>query len=186
VGPGGSAAGAVAGGPGGHVHVGGQQQYADTVQGDKQVVHTAAGAYVGGSVHTDGGTFVGRDQVVVAGERGVAVGGSVASSTIVTGDRNLIGQQQGITLAEFTRLLAELRALLPQAGLGAETAEVVDADVKVVQEQAARPRPNAAIIASKLESVTKLLAAAGGAVTAGEKLLPLAQKAVEWAGQLFR
>ncbi|MCX6032990.1 MAG: zinc ribbon domain-containing protein [Chloroflexi bacterium] len=184
---GGAAVGAIVGGSASPIHVGGQQHYADTVQGDKHVVNTAGGAYVGRSVHTGGGAFVGRDQRVVAGERSVAIGGNVTGSAIVVGDRNVVGQPStSVTAAEFTRLLAELRAALSQAGLDADTAEVVDADVQVVQEQAVKPKPNRTIIVSKLEGVTRLLTAAAGAATTGEKLLPLAQQAVAWAGQLFR
>jgi hypothetical protein len=141
-------------------------------------VDTGGGAFVGGNVHTAGGKFVGRDDVTIIGDGNVV--GDRSQATVIK------QANQGATVAEFTRLLAELRGLLPQVGLDAETAEVVDADVKVVEQQAARPKPNRAIIVSKLESVTKLLTAAAGAATAGEKLLPLAQKAVEWAGQLFR
>lgn len=54
-------------------------------------INTGGGAYIGGGVNTDGGDFVGRDKNVTAGERGVAIGGNVTGSTIVTGDDNVVG-----------------------------------------------------------------------------------------------
>ncbi len=54
-------------------------------------IDTGGGAYIGGSVNTGGGDFVGRDKIVSTGERGVAIGGNVSNSTIVTGDHNTVG-----------------------------------------------------------------------------------------------
>ncbi len=62
----------------------------------------------------------------------------------------------------------------------------MEVDVRTVEEQAAKPQPRGAIIVSKLKSITEMLAAVTGTAAAAGKLLPLAQKAVEWAGQLFR
>jgi len=123
-------------------------------------VDTGGGAFVGGNVNTHGGDFVGRDKVSV-------------------------GVQQGVTVEGFARLLAELRQGLPQAGLDHDTTQVVEGDVKVAEEQAQKPKPNGAIILAKLESVTKLLTTAVTASEAAQKLLPVAQKAVQWAGTLF-
>ncbi len=122
-------------------------------------INTGGGAYVGGNVRA--GKFIGRDETIT-------------------------NAPQGATLAEFVRVLADMRAALPQAGLDPDTAEVVDADFKVVEAQAGKEKPNKAVIVSKLEGAVKVLTAAAGAATAVEKLLPAAQKALEWAGQLFR
>ncbi len=54
-------------------------------------INTGGGAYVGGNINTGGGDFVGRDKNVTAGERGVAIGGNVSGSTIITGDNNVVG-----------------------------------------------------------------------------------------------
>jgi hypothetical protein len=149
-------------------------------------VHTGGAAYVGGDVGTGGGDFIGRDQVVHASDRGVAVGGDVRDSTIVTGDENVMRAQQGATLEEFAELLAQLRQLVAQSGLDRDAVEVVEGDFRVVQEQAEKPQPSRAIILSKLKGVTELLTATVGAAEAVQKLLPLAQQALQWAGQLFR
>lgn len=39
----------------------------DVFTGGKRVIHTGGGAYIEGSVNTDGGDFVGRDQIKISG-----------------------------------------------------------------------------------------------------------------------
>ena len=51
-------------------------------------IHTGGGAYVGGNVNMSGGDFVGRNKVVKAESGGVAIGGNVSGSTIITGSQN--------------------------------------------------------------------------------------------------
>ncbi len=124
---------------------------------------STGGVIVGGNVNTGGGDFIGRDQTIYQ-----------------------VNATQGASLAEFTALLAQLRGALPAAGLDPDTAEIIEADVQVIEQQAARPKPNAAIITSKLEGIAKLLAAAGGVAVAAQKLLPMARQALEWAKPLFQ
>ena len=78
-----------------------------------------------------------------------------------------------------------MRAILAEGDLDPETAEVVEGDVRVVEEQAAKPQLKGAIIVAKLEGITKLLTAAGGTAVAAERLLPYAQKALVWPGSCF-
>jgi len=125
-----------------------------------------------------------------------AVEQQFGSRISITGDGNVIGDHsrstvikqtsRGASADEFRRLIAELKSGLAQAGLDEDTAAAVKADVRTVEEQAAKPQPRGAIIVSKLKSITEMLAAVAGTATAAGKLLPLAQKAVEWAGQLFK
>jgi len=140
-------------------------------------IETGGAAYIGGNVRA-GRDVIGRDKVAMIGYGNV--NGDHSQATVVK------LANQGGTVEQFMDLLEQLRKLVPQAELDAETAAIVDADVKVVQEQIAKPKPNGAIIVSKLEGVAKMLTAVSGLAVAGGKLLPLAQKAVEWAGQLFR
>ena len=149
---------------------------------DKAKIDTGGGAYVGGDVHTQ--EFVGRNKVIQAGDRNVVAGGDITDSMIHTGDT--VGVQQGATLEEFLHLLAEIRRLLPQSGLDKDTADAVDADYRVVEEHASKPKPNRAVILGKLKGAAAALTTAAAAAEAGQKLLPLAMKAAEWAGQLFR
>jgi len=121
---------------------------------------TGGGAYVGGDVKA-GRDFVGRDQVIISQ---------------VT---------EGATLEEFLRLMVELRQALPAAGLDHDTAEVIEADVQVVEEQAQKEKPSAPVIVAKLKGIAEVLTATGTVATAAQKLLPLAQQALTWAQQLF-
>ena len=150
-------------------------------------IDTGGGAFIGGGVHTGGGKFIGRDEVVKVGDRGVYVGGDIRGSTVVTSNHVVIGAAvQGASLVDLTRLLAEIRALLPAAGLGRDIADVVDADVRVVEAQVARTQPSKAIVVGRLKGIAELLAAAGGGAAAAEKLAPRVEKAVALANQLLR
>ena len=73
-------------------------------------IDTGGGNYYEGSIHV--------------GPNGKFVGGSEMHQTFHA--------QQGATLTELTALVAELRRALPEAGLGAETVEIIDAEAQVV------------------------------------------------------
>ncbi len=86
VGQGGAVVGTVVGGKDTPIHIGGQQQYGDTVQGDK--ISTGGGAYVAGGVNTGGGDFVGRDKRVYGDVvHGDKVGGDKVQGDKVGGDK---------------------------------------------------------------------------------------------------
>jgi len=125
-------------------------------------VDTGGAAYVGGNVRT-GRDFVGRDHVEIH----------------VTG---------GVTVEQFRDLLAQIRQGLREAGLDPDIAEVIEGDFRVIEEQTKKEKPNKAIVLSKLESISEVLkttAAAATIATAGVKLAPLMEKAIQWAQQLF-
>jgi hypothetical protein len=133
-----------------------------TSKQDKSVVNTGGGAYVGGRVNTGGGDFVGRDQHV-----------SVTQS------------REGASLEEFLTLLAEMRALIPQAGFEERKVRTIEGDLQVVEEEAKAARPDGGFLVGRLEGIRKLLEATGGVTETASKLLPLAQKAWEWGRTLF-
>ncbi|HHE70921.1 MAG TPA: hypothetical protein ENL34_01380 [Chloroflexi bacterium] len=141
-----------------------------------QHIDTGGGAYIGGDVKAEG-DFVGRDQVIITGDGNVV--GDQSSATVIK------QVTEGATLEEFLRLLAELRQALPAAGLDPDTAEVIEADVQVVEEQAQKEKPSTAVIVAKLKSIAEVLTASGAVATAAQKLLPVAQQALTWAQQLF-
>ena len=141
-----------------------------------QHIDTGGGAYIGGDVKASG-DFVGRDQVIITGDGNVV--GDQSSATVIK------QVTEGATLEEFLRLLAELRQALPAAGLDPDTAEVIEADVQVVEEQAQKEKPSTAVIVAKLKSIAEVLTASGAVATAAQKLLPVAQQALTWAQQLF-
>ena len=117
------------------------------------------------------------------------------SRITITGDGNVIGDGSrstvikqstaGVTTDDFLRLLAELRQSLQSAGLDPDIAQVIEADLQVVESQAQKTKPNATLILLKLRSAAEMLAAADGVWGIVERVQLLAQQAVEWAGQLF-
>jgi len=131
-------------------------------QTQPQHVDTGGGAFVAGDVRVEGGGFVGRDKVVV--------------------------QQatQEVTVEDFLRLLAQVREMLPTAGLDPDTAQIIESDLEVAESQAQQEEPRGAIVLAKLKPVAEILGAAGGAATGIARLLPLVQQALQWAQHLFQ
>jgi hypothetical protein len=139
-------------------------------------INTGGAPYIGGSVKA-GRDVVTRNQLNIIGDGNVV--GDHSQSTVIK------QVTEGVSLEGFLQLLAELRQKLPEAGLGEDTAEIIEGDVRVVEEQAAKEKPNRAIVLSKLKSVTELLGEAGKLVAAAGTLVPLAEKAITWAQQVF-
>ncbi len=102
--------------------------------------------------------------------------------------RDQVRVSGGVTLDEFQALLREIRQALPQAGLEPDILEVINADFRLIEEQTQKGKPNKAIVVSKLKSISEMLkagAAAATLATAGVKLAPLIERAIQLAGQLF-
>jgi len=119
----------------------------------------------------------------------------------ITGDGNVIGnnnrvnvnksQTTGVAVDQFLRLLGELRQAIPQAGLDPDEAASAVADLDVVEQQTRKPQPKPAFVLAKLNGTLSLLATADGVWERAEGALaerarPLAEQAVNWAGQLFK
>lgn len=118
---GGTVAGAVFGGDEGNVHVGGRQQYGDTVQGDKNQIHTGGGAFIGGSVSA-GGDFVGRDKVVRGDEvHGDKIMGDKVSGDKIGGDRIDVGNITGSSGVAIGR---NVQASVTQVGSSPDAARI--------------------------------------------------------------
>ncbi|MEA3278645.1 MAG: hypothetical protein U9Q81_25780 [Pseudomonadota bacterium] len=130
------------------------------ISGRDTVFQTGGGAYVGGNVSTGGGDFVGRDQVKTV-------------------------YQQGASVKDLERLLDEIRDLLPQADLNTELAQVIDADFRMVEDQAAKEHPMGGLIKSRLNGILQMIQEAGETSDAVEKILKLLGKGVALAGALF-
>lgn len=94
---GGSAVGAVLGGEGGDIHVGGRQNY------DRREVRTEGGAYVEGSVQTGGGDFAGRDMNKV---------GTVSNSTFAVGSGSQATSSQGVSGQDLATLFGSVYRLI--------------------------------------------------------------------------
>lgn len=125
------------------------------------VVETGGGAYIGGNVSTGGGDFVGRDQV------------------------KTVYQQQGVSIEDLRRLLVEVRALLPQAGLDPDLAEVVEGDFKVVEDQAGKGQPRGTLIKAKLKGISDVIQETGKTSDAVDKIVKLLGRGLALAGALF-
>jgi hypothetical protein len=112
-------------------------------------------------VSTGGGDFVGRDQV------------------------KTVHKQEGASVEDLLKLLAEVRALLPEAKLESDVAEVDEGDFRVVEEQAAKDRPQAGLIKAKLKGIAEVIQKTGKASDGVGKILTLLTKGAALAGALF-
>jgi hypothetical protein len=117
VGSGGSVVGTILGDKG-NIHVGGQQQYGDTVQ-NKQEIYTGGGTFVDGSVNTGGGDFVGRDQhVEMEGEHGAQASGDLSRASNIPDSPNdalgpgVLSKAAGSIDQEIEQLFVPVMALV--------------------------------------------------------------------------
>ncbi len=143
------------------------------------------GAYIGGNVNTGGGDFVGRDKVVHGDVNSVTIRGDATGNTFVTGKGNVVSNQ-AVKIEQVLEALKDFREALPQSGLDKETAEDIEVVVQNAETQLAKPEPKKHLVLPKLESVVATLTGLVGAAEAVQKLLPMAQKALEWAQQLLK
>ena len=109
----------------------------------KKKVDTGGGAYVSGKVNTGGGDFVGRDKNVTAGERGVAIGGNVNGSTIITGDGNVVGATVTLQEQYIQQIFTEIEKhpeldQVDKEDLKAEVKELQKEDEKGVEAEESR------------------------------------------------
>ena len=134
----------------------------------EQRVDTGGGAFIGGSVNTGGGAFVGRDQ-------------TITTTTTVS---------QGASLGQFTALLAQLRAGLPDAGLEPKIQQAIEGEVASLQAEAGDSQPSLPLIETRLKGIQSMLKSAAGAGAAANAtaigMVQVVQQALELARQLFR
>jgi len=101
-------------------------------------------------IHTEGGDFVGRDQIVQAGERGVAIGGNVSGSTIITGDGNVVNS--AALEAVFAPVYQAIETSARPAGEKAD----LTADVREIQEAVAAPEVDASWLGRRLRNLKRM------------------------------
>ena len=129
---------------------------------ESRQVDTGGGLYIGGDVNV-GRDLIGRDHIEVHVTRGA-------------------------TVEQFRELLAQIRQELQGAGLERELAQLIEAEVRLVEEQTRKEAPDKAIVISKLHGIREALqttASAATITTAGVELAPLVERAIQWAQQLF-
>lgn len=119
---------------------------------ESQKINTGGGAYIGGTVSTSGGDFVGRDKIVKADRGGIAIGGNVSGSTIITGDGNIIGS--GYSINELKHLLEKLRVELEASQIANDELDEIKDDLERVKSQLEKPEPNGRIILKRLDSLS--------------------------------
>jgi hypothetical protein len=136
-------------------------EFHGTVDFSRRYTDTGGGAYVGGHVDTGGGKFVGRDDL---------------STAVVP---------QGAGLEELRRLVAELGSLLRQADLQGDVGEVVEADFKVIEQQAAKDSPSGVILKSKLHSIMEAVKHTAGLAGDLDRIVLLGSRLANRAMALF-
>ena len=104
----------------------------------------------------------------------------------VQGDQHIAGGQQGtlVPAAEALRAARELRDQLDTASLDHVTAAKARAYAAEVETAMRTPQPDRSRVASALERLTRLLAAAGSLSTAGAALIHTLQTLAGWLGTL--
>jgi hypothetical protein len=107
----------------------------------------------------------------------------------VVGDRSrstVIKQSTtGVTVDEFLQLLDKLKYELSAVELDPDVAEAVEADLQTAETQARKPEPNRSLLLMRVANVAQMLATVDGVWGVSERLMPLAQQALEWGRQLF-
>ncbi len=123
-------------------------------------VSTEGGAYVGGNVHTGGGDFVGRDKIVSSGERGVAIGGNVSGSTILTGDGNVVG-------GDLEQIFAPVYQAIERSERPTQEKADLTAEVQEIAQAVQQPQVNESWLARRLRNLKRMAPDIAGVLLAG-------------------
>jgi hypothetical protein len=107
-----------------------------------------------GNVNTQEGNVPSRDGVANIGGRGLAIGGDVSGSTIVTGDHNVVNAQQ---LEHRQVLLANLDQLIDAtAGLVAEQKEDLRGEIQEIVAADERNEQDEGFFARRLRNIKRM------------------------------
>src|SRR5262249_40936321 len=91
----------------------------------------------------------------------------------------------GATLAEFSQLLAQLRAELEHSNLDDVDAEAVRSDLRLVEQMSVKPQAKGVSIVSRLDGIKNIIESAANIGAASVKLAPMVERLAEVARQLF-
>lgn len=144
-------------------------------QTDKKI-NVGGGAYIGGDVFTGGGDFVGRDKVIASGERGVAIGGNVSGSTIITGDGNVVGQSI-IQIEALVSFLRQIEETAKGLDIQEDDKEEILSDIKRTIQALASTPPNRRIAIKRLSSLIDFISEIES-IDVQKKVLPYTKRAL--------
>lgn len=134
------------------VHLGGEQHYGDTVQGDK--IDTRGGAYFKEAINTAGGDFVLGDKI----EGDLVEGDKIAGDKItVIGDQAQVDVRHGLDAAALAELFKEVNRRIDRLPAQAEIDqdELKDTAQRVEQEVAKGDQANSDRLKRWLEVLEK-------------------------------
>jgi hypothetical protein len=131
-----------------------------------------------------------RDSVPASGDRGVAIGGNVTGSAIVTGDGNVTDvhyRKVGLSPAESVDIRAELAALRELlGGLSTNDRQKIANALSEADSDAAKPQPDKDEIGGALERALRCAGKAAGFAEKVGEIAPHVGNAVAWLGEHWR
>lgn len=89
------------------------------------------------------------------------------------------------TTKDFEELLFEIKSNLEAIPLDPTERQGVETNLDIAQKQAKQKKPNGGLIVSSLTTAMSLIKSAGGAAKAVESVVPLFQKAITYAKDIF-
>lgn len=124
-------------------------------------INTGGGGYLAGNIDNRGGQLAGRD---------------------ATQNTNV----QGASKEDLKELLDQIRTLLVTIPLNKDAKAEAEQSLDKVQDQLDTPEPKLSSIRRYLGNIKGVVEEAGGAVAAAAPLIPLVQRGLEMAQQLFK
>ncbi|MEU0026300.1 hypothetical protein [Streptomyces sp. NPDC006335] len=114
------------------------------------------------------------------------IGSQQGNINNVAGDQTIHGGQHGqfTTATDPRAMLGLLRAELDRLALPPEVARQVDTEVASLDAELASPSPDRTTMAQRLVQITRLVTAAGAAVTAGGTLAGALSSLAAWLGPI--
>lgn len=134
----------------------------------------------------------------MGGQRSLGIGGAAIGNVIITGDSNVIGNHNVLnvgqrtaplnnaSLNEFSALLSQILDRLQGGDINDEMRDFIDENIKVITAETKAEKPSLLLIESKLRGIESSVQGAShiGASTAA--LMPLINRAFEYAYVLFK
>ncbi len=94
--------------------------------------------------------------------------------------------EANITPQDFLNLITEIQSTLKSIHLAPDDKQGAEASLAIAKAQAKKEKPDGNTVVSSLTTALGLITQAGGAASAMGTIVPLIQKAIQFAQQLFR